>query len=442
MTIIENTSARPPAFVPQALWKSVTIVASGNFLEMYDFMVFGFYATVIAQVHFPGGDEYAGLMLTLMTFGAGFLMRPIGALVLGAYLDRYGRRTGLLITLGLMAVGTLTIAATPGYMTIGLAAPFLILMGRLVQGLSAGVELGGVSVYLSEIAPPGRKGFFVAWQSASQQLAIVFAALLGIALASSLSPEEMRDWGWRVPFIAGCMLIPFLFAIRRQLAETPSFAARRHHPTFAEIYRSLAKSAGLVVVGMMLVIMTTVSFYMITAYTPTFGTNELHLTRLDSLIVTLCVAISNFVLLPTMGALSDRVGRKPLLIAATSAMLLTAYPALSWLVAEPSFARLLMVELWFSLLYGSYNGAMVVFLTELMPPQVRTAGFSLAYSLATALGGFTAAISTHLIHETGNKAMPGAWLSLAAAIGLTATLIATRKQDTAQPMAAAMPAGE
>ena len=436
MTSEANTASKP-----QALWKSVTIVASGNFLEMYDFMVFGFYATIIASVHFPGANEYAGLMLTLMTFGAGFLMRPIGALVLGAYLDRYGRRDGLLITLGLMAVGTFTIAATPGYVSIGLAAPFLILIGRLVQGLSAGVELGGVSVYLSEIAPPGRKGFFVAWQSASQQLAIVFAALLGITLATQLSPEEMKDWGWRVPFIAGCLLIPFLFAIRRRLVETPAFTARRHHPTFAEIYASLRKSAGLVIIGMMLVTMTTVSFYMITSYTPTFGTNELHLSRLDSLIVTLCVAISNFVLLPTMGALSDKVGRRPLLLTATILMMLTAYPALLWLVQEPSFARLLMVELWFSLLYGSYNGAMVVFLTELMPPAVRTAGFSLAYSLATAIfGGFTPAISTALIHGTGNTAIPGAWLALAAFLGLVATLIAAR--GTAAAIAHPVPAGE
>lgn len=446
MTADIQTASNPQAFAgphaQQKLWKSVTIVASGNFLEMYDFMVFGFYATIIASVHFPGASEYASLMLTLMTFGAGFLMRPIGALVLGAYLDRYGRRDGLLITLGLMAVGTLTIAATPSYAAIGLAAPFLILVGRLVQGLSAGVELGGVSVYLSEIAPPGRKGFFVAWQSASQQLAIVFAALLGITLASNLSPEEMKEWGWRVPFIAGCLLIPFLFVIRRRLVETPAFAARRHHPTFAEIYRSLSKSAGLVITGMMLVTMTTVSFYMITAYTPTFGTVELHLSRLDSLIVTLCVAFSNFILLPTMGALSDRVGRKPILLTATILMLLTAYPAMLWLVDSPSFARLLGVLLWFSLLYGSYNGAMVVFLTELMPPHVRTAGFSLAYSLATAVfGGFTPAIATKLIRETGNKAIPGAWLACAALIGLTAVLIATRRQTAPSGLAAA-PAGE
>src|SRR6476660_2033332 len=145
----------------------VARVATGNFLEMYDFMVFGYYAAAIGRAFFPTKNEYASLMLSLMTFGTGYLMRPLGAIVLGAYIDHHGRRKGLLLTLSLMAVGTLSISIMPGYATIGLFAPLLIVAGRLVQGVSAGVELGGVSVYLSEIAPPGRRGFFVAWQSAS-----------------------------------------------------------------------------------------------------------------------------------------------------------------------------------------------------------------------------------------------------------------------------------
>jgi len=194
-----------------------------------------------------------------------------------------------------------------------------------------------------------------------------------------------------------------------------------------EIAKSIAQNWGIVIAGMGMVIMTTVSFYMITAYTPTFGKTVLKLDDVDNLIVTMCVGLSNFIWLPLMGALSDRVGRKPLLVIFTVATLLTAYPAVSWLVAEPSFSRLLIVELWLSFLYGSYNGAMVVTLTEVMPPAVRTAGFSLAYSLATALfGGFTPAISTYLIHTTGNKAAPGLWLMFAAVCGLVATLIIFR----------------
>jgi MFS family permease len=403
----------------------VVRVAGGNFLEMYDFMIFGYYAAAIGRTFFPGQSELARLMSALMTFGAAFLMRPLGAIVLGAYTDRHGRRAGLLLTLGLMSVGTLSLACLPGFGTIGWLAPVLVVLGRLVQGFSAGAELGGVSVYLSELATPGHRGFYVSWQSASQQVAVIFAASLGVALESALPPEQMALWGWRVPLLVGCLIVPFLFMIRRSLQETDEFLARRHQPRTREILLSMVAHWRQVVVGVMLVAMTTVSFYLITAYTPTFGEHVLGLAARDNLIVTLCVGLSNLFWLPVMGALSDRVGRKPLLLTCTALALLTAYPAMAWLVGAPSFGRLLVVELWLSLLYAGYNGAMVVYLTELMPADVRTLGFSLAYSLATALfGGFTPAIGTALVHLTDDKAMPGAWLSLAAAIGLTATLLA------------------
>jgi MFS family permease len=404
--------------------KSVIRVATGNFLEMYDFMVFGYYAAAIGRTFFPKTSEFASLMLSLATFGAGFLMRPLGALVLGAYIDRKGRRQGLMLTLGLMSVGTISIAFLPGYESIGLLAPLLVLAGRLVQGFSAGVELGGVSVYLSEIATPGHKGFYVSWQSASQQCAVIFAALLGVALNAKLSAHQMATFGWRIPLLVGCGIIPFLFLIRRSLVETEEFLSRPRHPGSREILRSVAANWPLVLLGTMLVTMTTVSFYMITAYTPTFGKQVLHLADSQTLTVTLCVGLSNLIWLPLMGALSDRIGRPPLLIAFTVLALLTAYPALLWVTGNPSFGSLLAVELWLSFIYGSYNGAMVVFLTELMPPDVRASGFSLAYSLATALfGGFTPMICTYLIEATRNPAIPGAWLSLAAGIGLAAALI-------------------
>jgi metabolite-proton symporter len=407
----------------QKVW-AVVRVASGNFLEMYDFTVFGYYASAIARAFFPQKDEFASLMLSLMTFGAGFLMRPLGAIVLGAYIDHHGRRRGLLLTLALMSVGTLSIAVVPGYERIGLVAPILVVLGRLLQGLSAGAELGGVSVYLSEIATPRNKGFYVSWQSGSQQVAVVFAALLGVALSRWLSPEQMTAWGWRLPLLVGCTILPLLFLIRRSLTETDAFLARVHRPEMRAILRSLVRSWKVVAVGVLLVTMSTVCFYTITAYTPTFGREFLHLSATASLTVTLFVGLSNLFWLPVMGALSDRVGRRSLLATATVVMLLTAYPAMSWLVGAPSFARLLAVELWLSFVYATYNGAMIVFLTEIMPLEVRTVGFSLAYSLATAIfGGFTPAISTWLIHETGNRAMPGAWVSAAAACGLAATLL-------------------
>jgi MFS transporter, MHS family, citrate/tricarballylate:H+ symporter len=215
--------------------------------------------------------------------------------------------------------------------------------------------------------------------------------------------------------------------VRRSLAETDEFLARTHRPTLREIGASMARNAGLVVAGMMLVVMTTVSFYLITVYTPTFGKAVLHLGATDALVVTFCVGASNFVLLPVMGALSDRVGRWPLLAGFTLLTILTAYPALAWLVTAPTFGRMLAVELWLSVLYASYNGAAVVALTEVMPAHVRTVGFSLAYALATAIfGGFTPAVSTWLIELTGDKAAPGLWMSGAAACGLAATWLIYR----------------
>jgi MFS family permease len=409
---------------------SVVRVSSGNFLEMYDFMVFGYYASAIGNAFFPNGNPFVSLMLSLMTFGAGFLMRPLGAIVLGAYTDRHGRRAGLILTLGLMSVGIISIACMPGYATIGLLAPLLVLIGRLLQGFSAGMELGGVSVYLSEIATPGHKGFYVSWQSASQQVAVMFAALVGVLLSIKLPPQKMMQWGWRIPLLLGCAILPFLFRLRRSLQETDEFISRKHRLSISEILHSLTASWKIVLIGTMMATMTTVSFYMITAYTPTFGNSVLHLASLESLIVTLCVGASNLFWLPTMGSLSDKVGRRPLLVVCTILMLVTAYPAMVWLVREPSFSRLLTLELWLSFIYGSYNGAMVVFLTEIMPVSVRTSGFALAYSLATAIfGGFTPAISTYLIHVTGNRAVPGLWLSFAAACGLVASLLAKPQHE-------------
>jgi MFS family permease len=402
-------------------------VSSGNFLEMYDFMVFGYYAAAIGKAFFPSGNPFVSLMLAFMTFGAGFLMRPIGAIVLGAYADRHGRRAGLILTLALMSVGILSIACVPGYAKIGLLAPALVLIGRLLQGFSAGMELGGVSVYLSEIATEGHKGFYVSWQSASQQVAVIFAALLGLVLNLWLSPQKMTQWGWRIPLLVGCAIIPLLLILRRSLEESDEFRAQRHHPRLPEIMRSLASNAPLVLTGMLMFTMTTVCFYMITAYTPTFGNSVLHLSSSDSLLVTLFVGASNLFWLPVMGTLSDKWGRYPLLFGCAALMLATSYPAMLWLVSGPSFAKLLAVELWFSFVYASYNGAMIVYMTENIPIKVRTVGFSLAYSLATAVfGGFTPAISTYLIHRTNNRAIPGAWMALAAALALGATFVARK----------------
>src|SRR6202166_3417344 len=214
---------------------NVMRVSAGNFLEMYDFMVYAYYASYIAREIFPSSNAYASLMLTLGTFGAGYLMRPLGAVVLGADIDRVGRRAGLILTLFLMAIGTLVIACTPAYRTIGITAPIVVLLGRLLQGFSAGVGVGGASIYLSEMATPGHRGFYCAWQSASQQVAVVFAALLGVGLSIVMPPERMSAWGWRVPFFIGCMIVPLLFWLRKSLDETEAFLAQKRHPHLNEV---------------------------------------------------------------------------------------------------------------------------------------------------------------------------------------------------------------
>jgi len=407
---------------------AVLRVTSGNFLEQFDFFLFGFYATYIAKTFFPAQSEFASLMLTFSVFGAGFLMRPLGAIVLGGYIDQVGRRKGLIVTLSIMASGTMLIAFVPAYATIGLLAPLLVLIGRLLQGFSAGAELGGVSVYLAEMATPGHRGFYTSWQSASQQVAIVAAAALGYAVNAWMSAEEISAWGWRVPFLIGCIIVPLIFLLRRSLLETEDFLARKHHPNAREIRESMVANWAVVLESMLLVAFTTTTFYLITVYTPTFGRAVLKLSAADSLIVTLCVGITNFCWLPIGGALSDRIGRRPLLISITGLAILTAYPLLAWLAGAPSFERLLLVLLLFSFYFGMYNGAMVVTLTEVMPPQVRVVGFSLAFSLATAIfGGMTPAVSTYLIEKTGDKAAPGYWMSLAAACSLIATWLLLRR---------------
>jgi MFS family permease len=396
---------------------------------MYDFMVFGYFAAAIGNAYFPAGDSFGTLLKSLATFGVGFLMRPLGAIVLGAFTDRHGRRAGLMLTLGLMSIGIVTLTVTPGYATIGLLAPILVLSGRLLQGFSAGAELGNVSVYLAEMAPPGRKGFYVSWQSASQQVAVVVAALVGVVLSLSL-PEPAREaWGWRIPLAIGCLIVPLLMLLRRHLRESEAFAAQRAPKSMRDVAAGLWRGRSSVLTGMALVLMTTVSFYMITAYTPTFG-KLLHLPERAVLLVTAAVGASNLIWLPLMGALSDRIGRRPILIACTVLAILTAYPVMVWATSAPSVLRLVLVELWLSALYASYNSAMVVYLTEIVPADVRASGFSLAYSLATAIGGFTPFIVTFAIGRTGNEAMPGAWLTICAAISLLAVLFSRKAPET------------
>jgi MHS family citrate/tricarballylate:H+ symporter-like MFS transporter len=419
--------------------RAVFKVASCNFIEAYDFIVYGYYANYIAATFFPTGSEFASLMLSLMTFGAGYLMRPLGAITLGAYMDRKGRKQGLILTLGLMAIGTVSIAVTPGYATIGLLAPILIVAGRLLQGLSAGAEFGGVAIYLAEIATPGRRGFYCSWQAVSQQVAVVFSAAFGFGLTLLVPPEQMTVWGWRVPLLAGIVAIPLILWLRNSLDETEAFKHSRHVRSTSEVLSILAANWKLIADGVALTVMTTTSFYLITAYTPTYARAALHMDPNTVFLVTLLVGLSNLGWLPVGGILTDKYGARPLMLAVTAAALLTVYPAMMWLIEAPSFAKLLAVLLLYSVYFGLYNGALIPLLAEIMPHEVRTAAFSLAFVTATAIfGGFTPAICTYLIEVTGNRAAPALWLSLAALISLCGAFILpavqTARSGTTRPV--------
>jgi MHS family citrate/tricarballylate:H+ symporter-like MFS transporter len=404
---------------------------SGNFLEQFDFFLFGFYASYIAKAFFPSENETAALLNAFGVFWLGALMRPVGAIVLGAYIDRIGRRKGLIVTLAIMAIGTVTIALCPTYASIGVAAPVIVLVGRLLQGFSAGVELGGVSVYLAEVATPGNRGFYTSFQSASQQVAIFVAAIIGYVLSEMMAPATVAAWGWRIPFFIGCMIIPFIFFLRRTLEETPEFLAMKKHPTTSEVFSSAAVNWKIIVLGMMMAVLTTTTFYFVTVYTPTFGKTVLKLSTQEALIVTLLVAVTNFIWNPVGGAVSDRVGRKPVLLTIACLSLVTAYPALHWLVAAPTFGKMLAVEMMFSFYFGVYSGTMLGALVEVVPAHVRTTCFSLAFALAAGLfGTFTPFASTWLIDHTGDKASPGFWLMCAATLGIVAALVIYRGGKT------------
>jgi MHS family citrate/tricarballylate:H+ symporter-like MFS transporter len=257
------------------------------------------------------------------------------------------------------------------------------------------------------------------------------AAILGYILSEAMPAATVADWGWRIPFFVGCLIIPFIFLLRRTLEETPEFLAMKKHPTASEVFASAIANWRIVVLGMMIAVLTTTTFYFVTVYTPTFGKTVLKLTSQEALIVTLLVAVTNFIWNPVGGALSDRIGRKPVLLAIASLAFLTAYPALHWLVAEPTFGKLLAVELMFSFYFGVYSGTMLGCLVEIVPAHVRTTCFSMAFALAAALfGTFTPFASTWLIDHTGDKASPGFWLMCAATLGIVATLMVYRAGRT------------
>jgi len=400
---------------------------SGNILEVYDYGTYGYFAVFLSSAFFPTRSAFLSLMLTLLTFGVAAFARPFGAIILGSYMDRKGRRAGLLLTLMLMSIGSLALAATPTYAAIGLAAPLLVVAGRLIQGFAFGVESGGVNVYLAEISTPGHRGFYIAWQNASQGLAVILAAGVGMALAATMSNQQMMSWGWRVPFVLGCVVIPVLFWLRRSLDETEVFLKSRHPQRTREVLRVLIGHWQVLSFAIGLWLLETTGFYLTTIYTPTFGSQVLHLAPLGNLFITSCAGLSLFVVTLFGGALSDRFGNWPLVFIPSLLMLITAFPAYFWLAGSPSFVGLLLAELWLSSLVALYSGGVVPLIAEIMPDTVKTTGMAIVISIGSGLiGSFTPAIATLLIQLTRNRAAPALWLTLIAVVALGAALAVKR----------------
>jgi len=407
--------------------KAVIRAGSGNFLELYDFLVYVYFATYIARAFFPTQSEFMSLMLALGTYGVASIARPFGAIILGSYMDRKGRRKGLILTLTLMAIGTVSLALTPTYMAIGLLAPLLVTMGRVIQGFSLGVEAGGVNVYLAEIATPKHRGFYCAWQGSSQALGVMAATGLGVILTATLSAPDMQAWGWRVPLLVGCMIVPVLFWLRRSLQETEYFEHSTHARSTLEILKILAEHWRIVGIGVLLTILNTTMFYFVNGYTTTFGTQTLHLPAVTNFIVAFIVATASFVMLPIGGAISDRIGRWPMVIGSPILILATSYLTLSWVVAAPSFSRFLIVEFWLAILYAMYAGALVPLMTEIMPNKVRSSGYAIILSLANGIfGTFTPTIALGLTEMLQDRAAPALWLSTCAAISILTGVFAVR----------------
>lgn len=412
--------------------KKIFNVTSGNFLEMYDYSVFALYAQEIGAAFFPKTEPGVALLYSFFIFWVSGLMRPLGGIVLGAYIDKHGRKKGLVLTLSLMAVGTLCIALCPTYAHIGYIAPVVICIGRLIQGFSAGAELGGTSIYLSEIAPKGWIGFYTAWQSGSQQIAVLFAGIIGVVMYYNLDKGQIEDWGWRIPFLVGCLILPYLFYMRRALDETEEYKkshVRSVERRFKEMIHATWVHRKLVLIGIGFVMMTTTMYYFITAFTPAYASKILHFSKLESFYVTAMVGVSNLFWLLVSGYLCDRIGHKPILLTSSALCVLTAYPTLLYITHNLTITSLVLGELWLSFLYAMWNGTMVSALANYVPKHLKALCFSFAYSLSVAIfGGITPTVSTLLIDWSDNRAIPGVWLSIMAACSFVSVILAYKRK--------------
>ena len=414
-----------PNSVPASAPRLVAAAIVGNMLELYDFVVYGFFATALAKAFFPTGDDVTSLLFAVATFGVGFFMRPLGAIVIGSYIDRAGRKAGLTLTILLMGVSTAMIGLCPTYAQIGLVAPLIVVAARLLQGFSLGGEVSGVIAYLVEQAPEKRRGFYGSFQQSGQSAAGVLASFTGYLLGTMLSPEANSEWGWRVPFLIGLLIVPVGLYLRAKLTETPAFAEHLARGTqakapLAETFRLHRRN---VLSGLGAIVVGTAAVYVFFIYMPTYAIRELKIPPSTALLANGIGYMVMLVLSPITGAWSDKIGVKPLVMFATVSIGVATLPLLAWVHAEPSLTRLIVVQFVLAILLSFFTGPMPAMLAKLFPTRVRSTGVAVAYNLSvTIFGGFAPFIATWLIVRTGNVFAPGYYVVAAAVISLVALL--------------------
>ena len=399
--------------------KGVTAVVIGNAMEFYDFICYASFATYIAGAYFPSDSELVRMMLTLMAFGLGFVTRPLGGFVIGALGDRVGRKPAMLLTVGMIALGTLGIAATPTYASIGMAAPIIVVICRLLQGLALGGEVGPSTACLIESAPERSRGLYSSWQLAGQGMALAFGGLVGVTLALVLTGEQLANGGWRVPFYIGLLVLPVAIMIRRQLPETISSEERE--TSNSKLFRTIFVDYWKITVLAILTIAAATTSTYIGSYMTTYAIRTLHLPASIALGATIMAGSATIAGSLIGGWLSDRYGRKPIMIVPRIGTLLVIYPAFAYLVNHPALGSLLAVTGVLSLLTALSGAAGIVLIPELMPKRYRSTIIAVTYAIGvTIFGGVTQPMVTLLIAVTENPLAPALYVMAVSVLSLAA----------------------
>ncbi|PKU23401.1 MFS transporter [Telmatospirillum siberiense] len=407
--------------------KAIAAATVGNLLEIYDFIAYAMFAVPISKAFFPPGNDYVALILTFVTFGMGFLARPLGALVIGAYADRHGRKGALSVTILMMAAGTAVIAFCPTYHSIGLAAPILVTLGRILQGFSAGGEVGGAVATLLENAPLKRRGFYSALQQTSQGCAVLVTGLVGVVMTQLFSQDEIMNGFWRIAFMIGLLIAPVGFYIRSRVEETPAFLSVRKEARESRILTLVVRHIRSVLLGILVMVLWTVATY-VSNYFTTYAVREIHLSLQQSYIGQISYGITMLIVCPLAGRLSDAVGRLRCLITGAIGIGLVAYPAFWFLINHPGLGSLCLAQISIALFLALYASTASTVLGELFPTTVRATGVSLSYSFGvTIFGGFTPVIVTALLGYTGDKLAIAYYLIGAALFSILPLLLMRRR---------------